>query len=298
MKAFGNSKQFLYDFLLLFIVLIPFFLTTYACDNPAQEPPLLDKPGEFTKCAYTNDLSSSDFSSAVIFYPCEKNSAPYAASTLTGGWINTKEDMSWIADHLVTHGYILISMTPNNNMGNNEQWEKAHKAGLNKLISENKRAGSPINGLVDIENMQIMGFSKGGGGALLAAADMGDQVKSTQALAPYMDQDYELAGIRSATVCYSGSDDLIATTNVVGDIFNTLPKSIDRSMVILNKAAHLDWMNDGKYQDRFKTYITAWMKVHLNGETDYETFIKGSEEWVRDFKHFDANSNTESGGCD
>lgn len=297
MKAFSFTPKIIHRISLLLLLLFPFVLVGFACENSVP-PESLSSKGDFSKCVYTDDLSDPGYSSAVIYYPCEKNGEPFAASTLTGGWINTKEDMSWIADHLVTHGYIIIAMTPNNNMGDNEEWEGAHKAGLGKLISENQRSDSPIRGLVDIGHMQIMGFSKGGGGALLAAADMGAKVKSTQALAPYMDHQFDLDGIRSATVCYSGTEDLIASHSVVTDIFNTLPQSIDRAMVVLDKAAHLDWMNDGNYQDRFKAYITAWMNVHLKDDAGYKKHIKNTQDWLRDFQYYDAGSKEKSGGCD
>ncbi len=297
MKVFGFFPKYLHEILFIVLLLVILIFVGYGCDN-SKPLETIKAPGDYSKCTYTKGLSSPDFGSAVVYYPCEKEQGPFAASTLTGGWINTKEDMSWLAEHLVTHGYIIISMTPTNNMGENEEWEKAHKAGLNQLISENQRSQSPIHGLVDTAALQIMGFSKGGGGALLAAADVGDKIKSTQALAPYMDHEFELNGIRSATICYSGSEDLIASHNVVVDLFNSLPKSIDRTMVILNQAAHLDWMNNGKNQDRFKTYITAWMKLHLDHDDSFKKYIKGTQEWLRDFKHYDANSETEKGGCD
>ena len=181
-------------------------------------------------------------------------------------------------------------------MGQNEQWEKAHKAGVKTLIAENHRPASPLFGLVDEKNLQLMGFSKGGGGALLAAADLGGQVKSTQALAPYMDQDYELGPIRSATACYSGSEDLIASNGVMVDLFNALPLDIERTMAVIDNAAHLDWMNEGNHHDRLITYILAWMKYHLDEDSEYEKYVQGTQNWLHDFKQFTASTELK-GGC-
>lgn len=294
MKAFVLTPKFIKQVFLLLLLFIPFVLVGFGCED-SEPPDLLNSKGDFSKCSYTDGLTASGYSSAVVLYPCEKSKGPFPASTLTAGWINTKEDVSWISDHLVSHGYIIIAMDPNNNMGENEEWEKAHKAGITQLISENKRSDSPIFGLVDVNKLQMMGFSKGGGGALMAAADMEGKVKSTQALAPYMDHKFDLSGIRSATICYSGTDDLIATHNVMANIFGALPTKIDRSMVILKKAAHLDWMNNGNYQDRFKTYITAWMKVHLNEDESFKKYISSTQDWVREFKYIKSGSDQESG---
>ena len=296
MKAFNVIPKLRLNFL-SYLLFVPFLLTEYACESsPTYET--MDSPGSFTKCTYSKDLVSSGFNNAIIYYPCEKDEGPYPASTLTAGWINTKEDIFWLAEHLVTHGYIIIAMTPNDNMGDNNQWKKAHKAGFKKLIYENSRSKSPIHGLVDIDSLQVMGFSKGGGGALLAAADLGTQVKSIQALAPFMDQQFELNGIQSATICYSGTKDLVSSYSMVVNIFSSLPNDIDRTMAIFNKATHFDWINDGNFQNRFKTYVTGWMKVYLNGDNSFSKNIVENQNWLHDFKHHNANGDTYAGGCE
>lgn len=296
MKVFNIIPKLHLKFLLFYLHFVPFLFAEYTCEgSPPYET--MDSPGSFTKCTYSRDLASPGFNNAVVYYPCEKDEGPYPASTLTAGWINTKEDIFWLAKHLVTHGYIIIAMTPNDNMGDNHQWKIAHKAGLKKLIDENSRLKSPIHGLVDIDNLQVMGFSKGGGGALLAAADLGTKVKSTQALAPFMDQQFELDGIQSATICYSGSEDLISSYSMVVDIVNSLPNDIDHTMAIFNKATHFDWLNDGNFQNRFKTYVIGWMKVYLKGDSSFSKNIVENRDWLYDFKHHNANGETYDGGC-
>src|SRR5690606_20431916 len=59
-------------------------------------------------CSYTSGLSDRGYASARVSYPCGLPNASYAATTLTGGFTNTKEDMYWLADHLTSHGYIVI----------------------------------------------------------------------------------------------------------------------------------------------------------------------------------------------
>jgi hypothetical protein len=185
--------------------------------------------GTYSKCTYTSGLSDSGYASAIVYYPCS-GSGPFSATTLTGGYTNTKEDMAWLGNHLVTHGFVIIAMTPNNTLGTNSTWTTAHKAGVNKLISENSRSSSPIYGKVNANALGIMGFSKGGGGALLASSDVGTRVKATQALAPYMDFSYNLSGIRSATICYTGTSDSIASPSDVVSMYNSLPDSITRTL--------------------------------------------------------------------
>lgn len=177
-------------------------------------------------------------------------------------------------------------------MGTNISWRTAHNAGIAKLKSENNRAGSPIAGLVDTNALQIMGFSKGGGGTLLAAHDQGAAVKSAQALAPYMDNiAYNIRNINAATIVYTGTDDVVAPAMGAVGMFNSLPRSVERTLAYFRGMPHKGWMLDGTSQDHVKalTYITAWMKVHLSGDNSYASYVDGHQNWFRRFEHYEAN---------
>jgi hypothetical protein len=282
-------------FLTLLLVLLVAVFFAYGCEPGDSDP---STTGPCSKCTYTLGLSDLGYSSAIVYYPCETEGAPFAATTLTGGYTNTKEDMEWLSEHLVSHGFIVIAMTPNNIMGFNDTWQRAHNAGIAKLKSENTRSSSPISGLVRTGDLQIMGFSKGGGGALLAAADQGTGIKTCQGLAPYMDFGYDLSGISAQTIVHTGSSDMIAPANSQGKpMFNDLPSTIDRTYAEYRSASHTDWYGlTGSYRDRFKTYVTSWMKVYLDGDENYRSFIDGSQDWFADFIHNPAGSS--SGGCE
>jgi hypothetical protein len=235
--------------------------------------------GNSTTCTYVSGLSNPNYASAVVYYPCT-GSGPFSATTLTGGFTNTKEDMDWLASHLTTHGFIIIAMTPNNNLGTNPEWTAAHMAGISVLKSENSRSSSPIYGKVNTNALQIMGFSKGGGGALLASANMGSQIKATQAMAPYMDFAYNLNGVSSTTICYTSTADFIAFPRNVVDMYNSLPDSITRTLAYFEGISHTDWYgSSGNYRDRMKTYITSWMKVYLDNNSAYGSYIQGNQGW-------------------
>ncbi|MBP7342813.1 MAG: hypothetical protein KA957_10905 [Syntrophaceae bacterium] len=259
-----------------FAILLVCATMTAAQTNPAST-------GSYTKCTYTPP-SNSGYAAASVWYPCS-GAGPFAATTLTGGYTNRYSDMAWIANHLVTHGYIIFAMTPNNIYGYNSSWTTAHKAGISMLKSENTRTGSyfrpnPIKGKVNTSRLQIMGFSKGGGGALLASADLGSGVQTTQALAPYMDFSYSLRNIKAKTICYTGRSDIIASDSAVVRMYNSLPTSIDRTLGYFNGFAHTDWMTGtsyNTYNNRAKKYITAFMKYHLEGDAAYQTYLYGTE---------------------
>ncbi|MBN2159515.1 MAG: cadherin-like beta sandwich domain-containing protein [Spirochaetes bacterium] len=242
---------------------------------------------KFSTCTYESGLIDPGYASAIVYYPCETAVGPFAATTLTGGWTNTKEQMAWIGNHLATEGYIIIAMTPNNYSSwplNNSYWTTAHNSGIAKLISENARTDGPVFGLVKTDALQIMGFSMGGGGALLASAIQGSAIKSTQAIAPYMASAYTLSAINSATIVHTGSADTVASPANAEAMYDSVPTGIDKAFVNYTGLDHFDWYGDtGDYRDRLLTYITGWMKVYLDENAYYQNQIDGSQDWFTEF---------------
>ena len=243
---------------------------------------------------YSLGLSSLSYQSARVSYPCNlSGKAP--ATTLTGGYTNTKEDMYWLADHLSSHGYIVITMTPNNNLGLPPGWATAHKGGIDKLKSENSRLGSAIRNKVDTSKLGIMGFSMGGGGTLLAAGDLGSQIKTAVPLAPWLGVSIpSYRNIKAKTLVISGASDTVAFPGTIAGYYNNLP-AITKGLAEVRGASHLDWFGitaSSSQQTRFKTLTTAWLKTYLTGDTSYQTYFNGTEHqknvsagWYTQYKY-------------
>jgi S-formylglutathione hydrolase FrmB len=57
-------------------------------------------------------------------------------------------------------------------------------AGFDVLAEENRRNASPVKGKVNLNKRGIIGYSMGGGGAIMAAEEMDEKPASVVALAP------------------------------------------------------------------------------------------------------------------
>ena len=262
--------------------------------NLASAGPAPGSNGGQKVCTYSTGLTSLSYLSARVSHPCTISSkAP--ATTLTGGYTNTKEDMYWLADHLSSHGYIVITITPTNNLGLPPGWERAHEGGIDKLKSENSRIGSALRNKVDTTKLGIMGFSMGGGGTLLAAADLGSNIKTAVPLAPWLGvSSPTYRNIKAKTLVISGASDSVAYPSTIAGYYNNLP-AITKGLAEVRGASHLDWFGltaSSAQQTRFKTLTTAWLKTYLTGDTSYQTYFNGtahnsnvSAGWYTQYKY-------------
>jgi Dienelactone hydrolase family len=255
--------------------------------------------GTFGACYYTANLTRSQYAGARMFYPCAKGSASnapiasgvFAASTLSPGFTNSSSAIFWLGEHLASHGFIVLAMAPDNTWGNNPEWRDAHVDAYNELIEENGRTGSPILGRVDVNKIQIMGYSKGGGGALMAAQQLTSQGKvlgAVQALAPYYDSWSNVNAITAPVAIHGGSSDTVAPTGSHAvPMFNGLAATTKRVIAVYSGLQHLPWTSSsGTYHPRIKQYITSWMKVYLDGDASYQVYINGANHNASWFSRF------------
>lgn len=250
--------------------------------TPPEDPNAvgIGAPGEHEVCSYTSDLESSGYASARLSYPCGLDGTTLPATTLTGGFTNTKEQMYWLADHLSSHGYAVLAMTPTNILGSPTVWKTAHLSGFAKLAEENARAGSPLQNSIDLDQRAIMGFSMGGGGTLLAAGELGEGFASAIALAPWLgglDPDY--LNIKEPVLVLGSADDTLAYASTVGSYYESLPADIVRAIAIYRDSTHFEWYGSGdaEQKTKFKILITAWMDWRMKNDASARDYYDGSE---------------------
>ena len=267
--------------------------TCSTCPGDCGACPATNNPqvaGPYAACYYTANVSKPQFAAPRLYYPCAPGTAPsgaiasgvFAASTLTPGYTNSSSVIFWLADHAATHGFIVLAVEPDGSTwGNNPDWRDAHKDAYAELIEENARAGSPIQGHVNTNEIQIMGFSKGGGGALMAGQALtqeGKVIGAVQALAPYYDTWSAVNAITAPTAIHGGSSDSIAPVGSHAQpMYNGLNTSTKRMLGVYSGLSHTEWYSgSGTMRYKMKQYITSWMKVYLDGNTAYQTYLNGA----------------------
>lgn len=286
-------KLIRYSFTHLALLLAALFLTSTAMAYTPEEG--LAAPGDSKVCSFGHGLKRWGYASARISFPCGLNqTAP--AITLTGGYTNIKEQMYWLANHLTSHGYIVIAITPYNVLGEPTVWKHAHLAGIEELLDQNDAWWSPIRDRVDLKQLGVMGYSNGGGGALLAAGELGYGIKTVTALAPNIEsEEPKYYNIGAQTQIVGGSRDLVSRPSAVGSYYESLPTGISRNLSMLRYMTHLDWVGIGLSKtpkNRAKILITAWLNLKMRDKKAFEDWFIGdnhddhlAEDWFTRFDY-------------
>ncbi len=239
---------------------------------PVQDPGIT---GPYQVKTFTPSTSSKGYQSAVVYYPSDSMATSFPATTLSGGFTNTKEQMSWLGMHLASFGIVTIVFTPTNPYALDGQvWANGHKASLTTLSAENLISSSPLYQRIDESRFGIMGFSYGGAGVVLAANQLGNKIRSAVPLCAY---NPTTPTAQVATMFITGTDDTVASPSRVQTAFNRLSSSMPKAFVKFNKLVHGDIPNNGKLHDSIARFATAWQLVFLAGVSSYDTYLLGEE---------------------
>ncbi|MFW7380033.1 MAG: hypothetical protein ACOH5I_14565 [Oligoflexus sp.] len=234
--------------------------------------------GPYTVRSYNKNLASSAYQSAIIYYPVASGSIQttrFPATTLTGGYTNSKEQIAWLGQHMASHGIVSIVFTPKNRMSSNPSvWSTGHQGSVEKLIQENSRANSPIVGRIDTNRIGLMGYSMGAAGALLAANELGSKIRSVVTLCAYQPV---IPRSDIPTMYITGNRDTVASPQTILSAFERSRAPSYKAYAKFNGLGHIDPIIWGRNHDRIARYATAWQRMFLASDISYFTYLNGDE---------------------
>lgn len=249
----------------------------YACDNSSSSS------GGIVK----ENVSVSGASAAKLYYPANLSSV-VGATTMSAGYTQNLSNVEWLSTRLAQQGYVVLGMTPSNNWGMVSGWITMHKNGISKLQQLNS-SHAALRGKIDTNKLQISGHSKGGGGSLAAAAQLGGSVASVVAMAPYCGGEYSMSSLRSMranTFIQAGGGDTLATNSMTREEYGYLPGTISKMYQEYSGMSHMSFTNGatGSTANTLSTDTIAWMKYYLDGDTSKKSTLadrSGSQryEW-------------------
>lgn len=268
----------------------------YACDTGS------------TSGITVESVRVSGASDAKLYYPSNISGAK-GATTMSAGYTQTLNNVEWLSQALAKEGFIVLGLTPTNNLGMVSGWRDMHKNGISKLMEFNG-SHSVLKGKIDIAKLQTCGHSKGGGGSLWASSQLQGTLKTTIGMAPYQEEfaDSTLRSVTAATFVQAGASDTLATNSMTRGEYDALPTNISRMYAEYSGYGHLAWDGaTGSTASRISGDIIAWMRYYMEGNTSYAGTLSNTSgttrhEWVDNSGNSgddggDDDGDSGSGGC-
>jgi dienelactone hydrolase len=219
--------------------------------------------------------SVDGFGGGTIYYPANA-SQELAAIAVAPGFTNYQSAIQWWGPVLASHGYVVITIDTNGRFDQPNSRSLQLDAALSHLISEGNSSSSNISGIVDENRLATMGFSMGGGGALISASR--NRLSAAVPLAPWNSGGNDFNIIEVPTMIMACENDSTARVGThASPFYNSIPNSTDKAyMEITNGPHNCANGNNGNGNDALlATYGVSWMKRFLDKDSRYEQFLCG-----------------------
>lgn len=310
MKSFNLTSKLMFTLLsavaLSFATLVP--VSAQDADEPGRYRPQGREiaraiGNEFNEALYevrTYDPGANvdEFASATIFYPLTLSfAAPSGAVVLVPGYTATQANYDWWGPALASLGIVVMIIDTNDPRDTFQPRKEAHIAAVEFLKSENANGDSPISGKVDTNKLAIMGHSLGGGAALAAAQELGSEIKAVVPLLPYccelgesFDGDY---GDQSVpTLIIATSEDTVAPPATHARLlFDAIADSTNKAYLEFAAGTHNLPTNGGTDLAAQARFTFAWLKLQMDGNTNYASTFTGDLSGDLDEKIASLDSN-------
>lgn len=250
-------------------------LTLAACagSTPLPEAGALSSDGEYAVLSYTDFPDVPEFADATIYYPVG-TPGPIGGVAIAPGFTERQRHIEWWGPRLASHGYAVIVLDTNEPRERPDARAEALFAAVRLLATEGSRTGSRLFGRMAVDRMAVMGHSMGGGGALRAIAEHGDEIRAAIPFTPW-EPEADLSRITVPTLIIAAEEDNIAAVaEHAWRHFTELPSTTAKVYMELEGGDHyIADTNRGQDLDLIGRYALAWLKLYLDGEERYRHFL-------------------------
>lgn len=247
--------------------------------DPAISLAALSVDGPYAIRAYTSLPAVPEFAKATIYYPLDITGL-IGAVAISPGFTERQRHINWWGPRLASHGYAVLVLDTNEPRDSPALRGDALIAAVRLLKAEHTRAGSPLNGHIDVNKMAIMGHSMGGGGALFAANAYSAEIHAAIPFTPWQPEG-DFAGITVPTLVIAGANDRIAPVAAhAWPHYQSIPKSTTRVYLEVAGGDHFIANSGATDNAMLGRYAIAWLKLYLDEDERYREFIYGEAQKV------------------
>lgn len=240
--------------------------------------------------------AADTYSAATVFYPLTLSFAPdFPAVVMMPGFRANQSNYDWWGPMLASLGVavmIVDTNAPNDGLA-------ARQAALIDAVAflkgEASNADSPMSGKIDTNKISIMGHSMGGGAALAAAADLGDDIKAVVPLAPYCCEpggsfDKNYGALNTPTLIIASAEDEIAPpAEHAAMLYDAIAGGGGKAYLEFATGDHNIPTNGGDDLSTLGRYVFAWLKLHGDGSAQYAESFSGAGDNGEKFSRFETD---------
>ncbi|MBK7978315.1 MAG: alpha/beta hydrolase [Deltaproteobacteria bacterium] len=266
-------------------------------------------PVGFTTASFTfTDPDWGDYPSTAFVPAADGNPAPWPAIVLLNGFFATAPMMSWYSEHLASHGYLVLGVTPPTPfIPDVTEWARGFAGGARLLLAESADPASPLAGLVDESRLGAIGLSMGGAGALEEGGTEPALFRAIVALAPgwsdlgaflFAETLAAAGSIEAPTQIQRGSQDCLVPADGPLGYYDAVPAA--KQYLEINGGNHIGYINEGlataagpivfdlvpvdcpattSYAEQHRlsaAYATMWLDKHLHGTGRWDDALLGA----------------------
>jgi hypothetical protein len=92
----------------------------------------------------------------------------------------------------------------------------------------------------------------------------------------------------------AGTVDTTSLPGIVAATHEVLPSGFQHTFANFQWVSHFDWIAFGRFHNKFKTLITAWLSVYLLNDDSLSSYLTGAQHqqhladgWYKEFRNND-----------
>ena len=232
---------------------------------------------------YEPDVSAVAFAGAMVFYPLTLSfDPPNGAVAFVPGFRAPASAYEWWGPALASLGYSVFILETNTPTDALAARADALIAAVDFIKSENQNPDAPVANKIDPEKIAIMGHSMGGGASLVAANEMGDNIKAVIPLALYccepgqsFNGDYSSLMV-PAMIIASAEDEVAPPADHAKLLYDSIGGS--KTYVEFASGNHSFVSNSGEQKAALGRFVLAFLKDNLDGRNHLEGLDNGGAD--------------------
>ncbi|MGB0231420.1 MAG: alpha/beta hydrolase, partial [Pseudohongiellaceae bacterium] len=228
-------------------------------------------------------VSSEAFAGAMAFYPLTLSfDPPNGAVAFVPGFRAPASVYEWWGPALASLGYTVFILETNTPTDALAARADALIAAVDFIKSENQNPDAPVANKIDPEKIAIMGHSMGGGASLVAATQMGDDIKAVIPLALYCCEpgqsfsgDYSSLTV-PAMIIASAEDEVAPPADHAKLLYDSIGGS--KTYVEFASGDHMFVSNSGQQKAALGRFVLAFLKDNLDGRNHLQALDDAGAE--------------------